>query len=283
MKVAITGCNGRVGRRVVKLALEQGHTVLGVDVAHSLPSQDPWLSNSEYTFKQADLTNFEVVLDILAGCEAVITLAACPNPGDFKVNAHNGNVVISWNILRACAELGINRVAQASSVNVMTMCFSHKPRLYYFPIDELHPCEPDEPYGLSKVISEMQADTIVRRYESMKIASLRLSWSIPQKSIAQKHNENRAKDLWAYVQEDSGAQAFVLAIEDNDRWSGHERFFIAAPHTAVEEDTQSLVAQHYPDVHVKEGKMPVGTQGLLDCSKAARLLGWYHSDELSQR
>jgi len=283
MKVAITGCNGRVGTRVVKLALERGHAVLGVDFAQPLPSQDPWLSNPEYSFKHADLTNFEVVLDILAGYDAVITLAACPNPGDFKVNTHNGNVVISWNILRACAELGINRVAQASSVNVMTMCFSQKPRLYYFPIDELHPCEPDEPYGLSKVISEMQADTIVRRYESMKIASLRLSWSIPQKSIAQKHNENRAKDLWAYVQEDSGAQAFILAIEDNDRWSGHERFFIAAPHTAVDEGTKSLIAEYYPDVPVKEGKEPIGTQGLLDCSKAARLLGWHHSDELSQR
>lgn len=129
----------------------------------------------------------------------------------------------------------------------------------------------------------MQADTIVRRYESMKIASLRLSWSIPQKSMAQKHNENRAKDLWAYVQEDSGAQAFILAIEDNDRWSGHERFFIAAPHTAVDEGTKSLIAEYYPDVPVKEGKEPIGTQGLLDCSKAARLLGWHHSDELSQR
>lgn len=93
MKVAITGCNGRVGTRVVKLALERGHAVLGVDFAQPLPSQDPWLSNPEYSFKHADLTNFEVVLDILAGYDAVITLAACPNPGDFKVNTHNGCVI----------------------------------------------------------------------------------------------------------------------------------------------------------------------------------------------
>jgi nucleoside-diphosphate-sugar epimerase len=283
MKVAVTGCNGRVGRRVVKLALERGYTVVGIDVAQASPTQDPWLINTEYTFKQADLQDFDVVLDVLADCEAVITLAACPNPGDYKVNSHNNNVIISWNILRACAELGINKVAQASSVNVMTMCFSQKTRLHYLPIDELHPCEPDEPYGLSKVISEMQADTIVRRYESMKIASLRLSWSIPQKSIASKNSENRAKDLWAYVQEDSGAQAFILAIEDNERWSGHERFFIAAPHTAVDEETRALIQKHYPDVPVKEGKELAGTGGLFDCSKAATLLGWHHSDELSQR
>jgi len=283
MKVAVTGCNGRVGRRVVKQALERGHTVVGIDVAQPSPAQDPWLTNPEYSFKHADLQDFDVVLDLLAGCEAVINLAACPNPDDYKVKAHNGNVVISWNILRSCAELGINRVAQASSVNVLTMCFSQKSRLRYFPIDELHPCEPDEPYGLSKVISEMQADTILRRYESMKIASLRLTWSIPQKSIANKLTEGRAKDLWGYVQEDSGAQAFLLAIEDNERWAGHERFFIAAPHTAVEEETRSLIEKYYPDVPIREGKEVVGTQGLFDCSKAATLLGWHHSDELSQQ
>lgn len=60
-------------------------------------------------------------------------------------------MVISWNVLRACAELGINRVAQASSVNVLTMVFSNECRFHYFPIDEDHPCEPDEPYGISKV------------------------------------------------------------------------------------------------------------------------------------
>lgn len=47
-------------------------------------------------------------------------------------------------------QLGITRVAQASSVNVMTLCYSLEPQIAYFPIDEDHPCEPDEPYGLSK-------------------------------------------------------------------------------------------------------------------------------------
>ncbi|KDR76363.1 hypothetical protein GALMADRAFT_247802 [Galerina marginata CBS 339.88] len=279
MKLAVTGCNGRVGTRVVKLALERGYTVVGIDLVPPSSAQESWRNNPKYSFKQADLMDFDVVLDVLAGCEAVITLAACPTPADYKVQTHNSNVVISWNILRGCAELGINNLAQASSVNVITMCFSKKARFYYFPIDEHHPCEPDEPYGLSKVVLEMQADSIIRRYEAMRIASLRLSWSIPNKSIANGH-ENRAKDLWAYVQEDSAAQAFLLAIEDNGRWKGHERFFIAAPHTAVDVETRSLIEKYYPDIPVREGKEPVGTQGLVDCSKAASLLGWHHSDEL---
>lgn len=31
------------------------------------------------------------------------------------------------------------------------MAYSQTPRIHYFPIDEEHPCEPDEPYGLSKL------------------------------------------------------------------------------------------------------------------------------------
>lgn len=59
--------------------------------------------------------------------------------------------MISWNVLRAAAELGIKRVAQASSVNVVRLVWSREPLLYYLPLDEEHPREPDEPYGLSKL------------------------------------------------------------------------------------------------------------------------------------
>ena len=31
------------------------------------------------------------------------------------------------------------------------MVFSVQPKFKYFPIDENHPTEPDEPYGLSKL------------------------------------------------------------------------------------------------------------------------------------
>lgn len=48
------------------------------------------------------------------------------------------------------SKLGIKRVVQASSVNVLTLVYSQEHKFRYFPIDEEHPAEPDEPYGLSK-------------------------------------------------------------------------------------------------------------------------------------
>jgi len=259
----------------VKLALEQGNTVLGIDLVQQSADND----HPRYSFIQTDLRDFQAVLKVLQGYDAVVNLAAYPNPGDYKVATHNNNVVISWNILRACAELGINRVAQASSVNVTTLLYSQQHRFHYFPIDEQHPCEPDEPYGLSKLICEMQADTIIRRYTSMRVASMRLHWSVPSRATAKKSDcDERSKNLWAYVQEDSCAEAFLLAIQDNDKWSGHETFLIVAPETTFEEDTMSLIQQSFPNVPIKAGKVFVGKESLFDSSKAGALLGWHHRD-----
>ena len=49
------------------------------------------------------------------------------------------------------SQLGINRIAQASSVNVIPLAWTERKDFEYFPLDEDHPCRPDEPYGLSKV------------------------------------------------------------------------------------------------------------------------------------
>ena len=67
--------------------------------------------------------------------------------------------MISWNILRGAAEvirndtssqipkltrysqLGITKVVQASSVNVVSLVWSVKPKLHYLPLDEDHPRE----------------------------------------------------------------------------------------------------------------------------------------------
>lgn len=126
----------------------------------------------------------------------------------------------------------------------------------------------------------MQADTIVRRYPSARIASLRLHWSVPERAHALRDDPaRRRKDLWGYVQEDSAADAFLLAVTgENGRWSGHEAFFITAPRIASDEDTKELRDAFWPDVPLKKDKDVSGSIGFFDCSKAERLLEWVHRD-----
>ena len=133
-------------------------------------------------------------------------------------------------------------------------------------------------------VAEMQADTIVRRYPNMRVASLRFHWSVPTRTGACKESHQGSKgELWGYVQEDSAAEASVRAVTvENDEWKGHEEFFIVAPQVAANEDWLELKQQYFPDVPVKEGWVKDGGSGFFDCSKAERILGWVHRDYAKQ-
>lgn len=131
-------------------------------------------------------------------------------------------------------------------------------------------------------ICELQADTVVRRYPAMRVASLRLHWSTPTRDYARNDDPSRRRrDLWGYVQQDSAADAFLLAVTDESRgWAGHEAFFIVAPRVACDVNSKTLKERHWPDVPILEGKEVSGEKGFFDCSKAERLLGWVHRDGL---
>jgi hypothetical protein len=136
-------------------------------------------------------------------------------------------------------------------------------------------------------ICEMQANTITRRYPTLRIASIRLSWSLPHKDHSLDRDPlSAAKDLWGYVYEDSAADAFLLALTcDTAKWpSKHEAFLVAAPETARNVDSGELKKLFYPDVPLKEeeGFEITGRRGFFDCRKAERLLGWVHRDEVPE-
>lgn len=85
LRIVVTGCSGNVGRRVVQEALREGHTVIGVDKVSSI--EQPVHPN--FSFMAADLRDFDATLQALKGCDAVIHLAAFPNPGDYAFTVHN--------------------------------------------------------------------------------------------------------------------------------------------------------------------------------------------------
>ncbi len=96
MRIAVTGCNGSIGSRVVLAALGQGHTVVGIDSAplpdvlkHLLPEQGPVEQPTKFAFHQADLRDYDTGLGLLRGCEGIVHLAAMRTPGDYVVASHN--------------------------------------------------------------------------------------------------------------------------------------------------------------------------------------------------
>jgi nucleoside-diphosphate-sugar epimerase len=96
-------------------------------------------------------------------CDAVIHLAAIPNPVNKKdAGVHSNNVNSAFNGFRAAAELGTKLVCYASSVTAIGLVYSNQ-RLdfHHFPIDEEYTLCPTDSYAPAKAESKLQARAFV--------------------------------------------------------------------------------------------------------------------------
>lgn len=90
LKIAVTGANGSIGRGVVSHALDEGHTVVALDVAHQAQHTPEATAAVEdradrFSYKAVDLTDEAAFRDAIKGCDALIHLAAVyslQNPKD---------------------------------------------------------------------------------------------------------------------------------------------------------------------------------------------------------
>ena len=280
MRIAVTGCTGRIGRVIAEMALNQGHAVVGLDRLRPDPALMPIAAaHPEFSFHQVEMSEYAALENALRGCDALIHMAAIPAPGHHPDHwVHNDNVVGSYNALRAAAEVGIRRACQASSINAIGSAYSRRPRFDYFPLDELHPTYNEDPYSLSKWICEAQADSFVRRY-NMVIASLRFHGAFHSRFVGGEDARNpdgiTAKALWGYCTFEACARACLLSLTAD--FTGHEVFYIVAPTTMMDAPSLELAQAVFPEVRVR-GDLS-GNRGFFDCSKAERLLGWKHDPD----
>ena len=271
MRVALTGGSGGIGRAIAAELLRRGDSVVSIDRAA------PAEAEANLRFVEADIADYEALVKAFAGCEALIHMAAIPSPmrhADHIV--HNNNVVGSYNALRAAVENGIMRICQASSVNAIGLSFSRAAHFDYFPVDEGHRNYSEEPYSLSKWICEQQADSFARRYEGIRVASMRFHWVVPDRATAAARfgmaDEKVAKHLWAYTLFDAAARSCVLSLDA--AFTGHEVFYIVAPDTIAEVPSLELAARFFPEVPIR-GDLS-GYRSFFSTAKAERLLGWTH-------
>ncbi|MCX5495699.1 NAD-dependent epimerase/dehydratase family protein [Kaistia dalseonensis] len=273
MKIAITGATGRIGGAITTEALRQGHSVIAIDrVAPAEPE-----TRENLRFVQADMGDYEGLVEAFRGADALIHMAAIPSPmRDPDHIVHNNNVVGSYNALRAAVEVGIMRIVQASSVNAIGLSFSRAAHFDYLPLDEAHPNYSEEPYGLSKWICEQQADMFARRYEGIRISSMRFHLVTDERAkaveIYGRASEDLAKHLWAYTLYDAASRACLLALEAP--FTGHEVFYIVAPDTVMDVPSRELAARFFPDVPIR-GDLD-GNRSFFSSAKAERMLGWRH-------
>ncbi|MEX0763453.1 MAG: NAD(P)-dependent oxidoreductase [Dehalococcoidia bacterium] len=279
MKIVVTGGSGRAGRHIIPELVAHGHEIVNADTQRG-PEQGA-------RFADVDCTDFGQAVAVLKGADAVIHMAAIPNPlvapehVVFRIN-----MVSNWNVLEAAEIHGIRKVVMASSINAIGAGFSKAPVApLYFPIDEQHPTRVEDGYAQSKWLGEEMADAFCRRRD-MQIASMRFHALMDEETQRAQQEKpitgatgRRSMGFWGWTDRQDAARACRLAIEKD--WTGHEAFFINGRDTVLSIPTEEAIEQAYPGVPLKN--LLPGFASALDTSKAERILGWVHEAEWKRR
>ena len=220
-------------------------------------------------------------LDAITGCDALIHLAAIPNPVDkLDATVHNNNVNSAFVGFRAAGELGIKKIAYASSVNAIGLVYSNQERRFdYFPIDEDYEQKPTDSYALAKTEAELQARAFCDWFPGTKIACLRIHEVATRRKVAEEHASDwesvAVRQLFGWVHPEATARACLAAIEKSDNFEGCEVFNIHAPNTAQDLPSKELANKHFPDAKIR-GDWGKGNESFWTTDKAERVLGWKH-------
>jgi nucleoside-diphosphate-sugar epimerase len=269
-KVVVTGGSGRLGQFVIRELLAHDYEVLSLD---RMPPREKicaaWL---------ADLRRSGDLYEALRGAYGIIHLAAyqAPNLAP-EGETFTNNVSASYNVLRAAADMGVNKVVMASSTAAFGFIYAKK--LWapdYLPLDEKHPSKPQDSYGLSKLVGEQIADSMVTTHDGMTISSMRfpgVNFDLTYESFRERWKipAARASGFWTYIDARDAAMACRRALEAP--FTGHQVFIAAAAMSCMVQPMRELVAKHLPP-----GSKILEVTGdhwsAVDSSKARKFLGF---------
>jgi nucleoside-diphosphate-sugar epimerase len=268
MKVVVTGGSGRLGQLVIRELLGHSYEILSLD---RVPPAQKLCAHWN-----VDLRRSGDLYEALKAASAVIHLGAYQAPNlAADAETFSNNVTSTYNVLRAASDLGVNKVAIASSTAAFGFIYALRHFLPdYLPLDEAHPSKPQDPYGLSKVVGEQIADSIASTHPQMTIASLRfpgIIFDFSYEIVRQRWNDpkGRAGGFWAYIDARDAATACRLAVET--KFTGHEVMIVAAPQSSMKLPTDELVRK-YLSAEIKITPGLTGNWSGVSSAKAERML-----------
>jgi nucleoside-diphosphate-sugar epimerase len=269
-KIVVTGGSGRLGQFVIRDLLAHGYQVLSLDKVPPREKLCPsWI---------ADLRQSGDLFEASKDAYGIIHLGAyqAPNLAPDAETLGN-NVSATYNVLRAGADMHVSKVVLASSTAAFGFIYAKKlwaPE--YLPVDEDHPSLPQDSYGLSKVLGETIADSIVSTHPEMTVSSLRfpgVNFDLTYQSFRERWRNpaTRASGFWTYIDARDAATTCRLALEA--RFEGHEVFIASAPNNCMIQPTLELVKKYLPK-GAKIKKVSGTHWSCVDSSKARRMLGF---------
>ena len=268
-KVICTGGSGRLGRYVVDLL--KGYCDLTV-----VDVKEP---EASVAFRKVDVVDYEGLKQAFAGQEAVVHLAAIPDPRTARADiTFRINVQGTWSVLQAAEDVGVKRVVVTSSDAALGLHYNPpgwQPQ--YLPIDEDHPLRPIEFYSLSKEITENICRSYANRgkLEVLVIRPTHIVFPPEYPELAARGSDVENYHLWTYVAPEDVAQGFQRCLSVDQ--APYQAFFISAANGLNTRPTLDLVRQRYGDM--PELRNPAyyqnnPTASLLDITRAREVLGF---------
>ena len=299
MQILVTGGSGVIGSYLLREFIRYGYKLSSYSRSKPIEDHADWI--------EGDIKDNDRLKSVCEGHDAVIHLAAVPGPGRATTEELlELNVMGTVNVIEAAVAAGIKKFVFASSGAATGFSFqSNEIVPEYLPLDEEHPCAPQDEYGMSKLLAEQVCKRYTELY-GLQTICLRINhnWCVDREgaSIAvqtgwakglsvEEFWQNRYRKvivdpegewprpgppsprslLWAVTDVRDAIQAFRLAIENAE--ISHDVFQINADDTCSTTESQTLIDQYFPHVPLKESFEGCAT--LVSHAKATQFLGYH--------
>lgn len=289
MKVLITGASGKLGAYVIRELLPDHELVL---FSRKPPADEfaglPWV--------QGDINSFADCQRAVEGVDAIQHIAAQPWPVDHpNLRARAEESGIPFDVTFKSNMLGVyylmQAAAEAGSVKSVVMAGSNCALGHGFrisgtsfpiarlPIDETHPCYPEDSYSFTKRAGEALLESYSRAYGIRTYVTRIAGICPPERRQAMAQNAKPISGwsewLWCWVGSEDVASAHRLLMEKAESLPPHDVYFVNADDTTLLEPSQEIVERYRPDL------LPVvagleGHHSFINCAKLKNAVGWEH-------
>ena len=292
MKTLLLGGNGFIGANLTERLLENGHFVRVYDRG---PNKfRPLPEGAEYV--EGELGNHGLTREALDGVEVVYHFVSTTLPktsNDDPIYDVRSNLVDTLQLLESCVEMGVRKVAFASSGGTVYGV----PR--ETPIDEEHPTDPISSYGIVKLAVEKYLH-LFHHLHGLDYTALRISnpYGPYQNPVGQQGAisvflnhiyEGTPVTIWGdgsvvrdYLYVSDVVDALELAAKETTR---HKVFNIGSGiGVSLNELLHRMteVVGERPEVEYVSGRTLDVSASVLDVSRAREELGWSPKVDLSE-
>ena len=197
MRYLVTGGAGFIGSSTVDELVRRGHSVVVLDDLSSGKEENLAESRNKISFIKGSITDLEAVRKAVHEAECVLHLAArtsVPRSVKDPIETNRVNVDGTLNVLVAARDAKVKRLVFAAS----SSAYGETPTLPK--VETMHP-EPISPYGVTKYVGELYAQTFGRVYALENISLRYFNIFGPRQDPGSPYSGVLAKFCTAFLEE----------------------------------------------------------------------------------